>query len=208
MKIYLIRHARQDSKLCNVNVKLSEVGRQQAQLLGERLKYYKIDAIYSSDYIRAEETAQIVNQYIGVSHTVKPALREIDFGELEGNSDEYNLERYGEFLKERSAMQSDLAFPGGECGADVWNRAKDVLNEIICTNYENVAVVTHGGTIRSILAGVLGLDQVKKLQFGLSLENTSITELFYHKERNQIYIERFNDYAHLEKEPSLLRRNW
>lgn len=208
MNIFLIRHARQDSKLCNVNVPLSMVGRKQAELLGKRLHKYHIDMLYSSDYMRAEETARIVNQYLKVPHELRNELREIDFGALQGNSDEYNLEHYGTFLKERTAMTSDLKFPSGECGLDVWNRAKDVLNEIICANYENVAVVTHGGTIRSILSGILGVEQTRKLQFGLCLENTSITEINYHKERKCFYLERFNDYAHLEQEPELLRNNW
>ena len=208
MNIYLIRHARQNSKLCNVNVELSELGRKQADLLGKRLVKYNIDILYSSHYYRAKETAEIANTHLHINHMVREELREIEFCELEGNTDSYNLDRYGDFLKERSAMSSDLAFPSGECGADVWERAKNVLNEIICTDYKNVAIVTHGGTIRSLVTGVLGMDQANKLQFGLSLENTSITQLVYHKERNRFYLERFNDYAHLEHEPELLRRNW
>ncbi len=189
-------------------MELSEVGKQQADLLGKRLAMYSIDLLYSSDYIRAKETAEIANAYLHAEHRVREELREIDFGELEGNTDAYNLEHYGDFLKERSTMDSDLAFPAGECGQDVWNRARKVLNEIIATNYENVAIVTHGGTIRSILAGILGMDQAHKLQFGLCLENTSITQLNYNKERQQFYVERFNDYAHLEQYSQLLRKNW
>ena len=37
MKLYLIRHGRQNSRLCNVNVDLCEEGYRQAALLGERL---------------------------------------------------------------------------------------------------------------------------------------------------------------------------
>ena len=36
MRIYLIRHGRQNSPLCNVNVPLSDAGKRQAELLGER----------------------------------------------------------------------------------------------------------------------------------------------------------------------------
>lgn len=49
MRIYLIRHGRQNSPLCNVNVPLSDAGRRQAELLGERLKKESIDAVWSSD---------------------------------------------------------------------------------------------------------------------------------------------------------------
>lgn len=208
MNLYLIRHARQNSKLCNVNVPLSEEGREQARLLGEALSDYGIDALYSSHYFRAKETAEIVNQILNVPYYVREELREIEYGDLEGNTDEYNKIHFAEFLKERDSLQSDIAFPNGENGEQVFERAFYVLNEIIRTDYENVAIVTHGGTIRSLVAGILGMSQKDKLLFGLSLENTSITKLCYQKEKNRFYLEQFNDYAHLKMEPALLRKNW
>lgn len=48
MNIYLIRHGRQNSRLCNVDVELSKEGREQADLLGKRLEKYDIEAVYSS----------------------------------------------------------------------------------------------------------------------------------------------------------------
>ena len=84
MKIYLIRHGRQCSKLCNVNVDLCEEGFRQAALLGERLMKAKIDKVYSSDYLRAVQTAQAANLYWNVEHEILPELREISFGDMEG----------------------------------------------------------------------------------------------------------------------------
>ena len=63
MNIYLIRHGRQNSKLCNVDVELSKEGREQAALVGKRLAKYNIDVVYSSQLIRAVETADIINEY-------------------------------------------------------------------------------------------------------------------------------------------------
>ena len=37
MRLYLIRHGRQNSKLCNVDVDISEAGYNQSILLGQRL---------------------------------------------------------------------------------------------------------------------------------------------------------------------------
>ena len=51
MRILLIRHGRQNSPLCNVDVPLSEAGRAQAALLGERLKHGGIDAVWSLSLI-------------------------------------------------------------------------------------------------------------------------------------------------------------
>ena len=57
MKLYLIRHGRQSSKLCNVDVDLSEAGFRQAALVGERLVPAKIDAVYSSCLLYTSDAA-------------------------------------------------------------------------------------------------------------------------------------------------------
>ena len=47
MRIYLVRHARQCSPLCNVNVELAPEGVQQAELLAARMKEWNfVEAIY------------------------------------------------------------------------------------------------------------------------------------------------------------------
>ena len=80
MKIFLIRHGRQCSKLCNVDVDLSEEGYRQASLLGERLFHENIQVVYSSNLLRAVETAQAANLYWNVEHIIRPELREISVG--------------------------------------------------------------------------------------------------------------------------------
>lgn len=208
MNIYLIRHGRQNSKLCNVDVELNEIGRRQANLVGKRLANYDIDVIYSSHYLRAYETAKIINSYLNVEHFVNENLREIDFGDLQGNTDDYINKYFKDFKSEREAMISDIAFPNGENGQDVLNRIMPILESIINSNYKNIVIVTHGGVIRSILTYIAGAKQNNKLRFAQSLENCSISQIFYKEQNKKFYIERFNDYAHLEIDKKLLRKNW
>ena len=208
MNIYLIRHGRQSSSLCNVNVGLAEEGYRQADLLGRRLESYHIDALYSSHLIRAVETAKIINQYLKLDHIIKENICEISFGALEGNTDEYIMENFADFKTNQMKLMEDVPYPSGECGADVYKRAMVTIEEILKSDKQNVAVVTHGGVIRSLIAGLLGLDMSKKLLFGVSLENCSVTQLIYDKNYKRFYLQRFNDYTHLEIEPGLLRRNW
>ena len=66
----------------------------------------------------------------------------------------------------------------------------------------------HGGVIRSLCACITGTEQRHKLKYGIDLENTSITEILYDEKRDLFFLERFNDYAHLEHTPELLRRGW
>lgn len=63
MELYLIRHGRQSSRLCNVNVDLSPEGRRQAALLGHRLADWGIEVLYSSSLIRAVQTAEEINRF-------------------------------------------------------------------------------------------------------------------------------------------------
>lgn len=177
-------------------------------LLGERLKNSGIEKLYSSDLIRAVETAEILNQYLRVEHQIVPQLREISFGELEGKHEDVIQSEYHDFLKQRQSMEEDLPYPGGENGEMVAGRAIPVLLDIAKGNQEKVAIVTHGGLIRAILAKILGMDMAKKLMFAKVLENTSITQLDYHRKTGRFTIERINDYAHLEQEEALLRKHF
>lgn len=208
MNLYLIRHGRQNSRLCNVNVDLSEEGYRQAALLGERLAPASIDAVYSSDLLRAMETAEAANLYWHAEHIVRPGLREISFGDMEGMSDEDIAVIFADFKKEQEKMEKDLPYPGGECAGDVVKRAMPVFLEIAGSGYKNVAVVTHGGVIRCMAAAMIGLDLARYRMLGTALENCSITEAVYHPENGLFTVERFNDYAHLEKYPELLRGAW
>lgn len=208
MKIYLIRHGRQNSRLCNVDVPLAPEGIRQAELTGERLRAACIEKVYVSDLIRARETAEAAGKFWNAPVEVRPELKEISFGRLEGLSDGEIREKFADFQREFARMEKDLPYPGGECAADVVARALPVLREIMEGQEETVAVVTHGGVIRSLTASLLGMDLARWRMLGRNLENCSITELEYRKEDRRVTVERFNDYAHLEPYPELLRKNW
>lgn len=206
--LYLIRHGRQNSTLCNVDVELDAAGRRQAHLLGRRLQSYSICRIITSDLLRAKETGDIVNSYLHLPVIREEGLREINFGALTGHTNAYIKEHFGDFLYEQQRRKTDISYPEGECGADVVKRAYPVLCQLAEGIDENIAIVSHGGVIRSIVSHIVNAGPENKLLFGLDLENTSITHLKYDSQMKRFYLERFNDYGHLEQEPELLRRNW
>ena len=209
MNIYLIRHGRQNSKRCNVDVELSPEGREQAEITGRRLQDYGIEAVYSSNLKRAVETADLINQYLDKPRFYDDRLREAEFGDLTGLENSVLKQRYREFLEKRATMTEDLPYPGGgENSAAVYQRAMEALREIVQKDYENVCIVTHGGVIRALLTGIVKAPPQRWLTFGRQLENCSITELLYDKDMGTYHIERFNDYAHFEKEDRLLRKHF
>lgn len=215
--IYLIRHARQNSPLCNVNVPLAEAGIVQSELVGERLKAYNIDKVYSSNLIRAKMTAAIIREKLGLpsddnGEYERIGLRETDFGELTGLPDEIIKVKYKDYFNQREYAVSDLRIPGGENGEEVYKRMnkeiEEIINEAISDNYSNVAVVTHGGAIRCYLAGLLGMPFGKRFTIAKTMENCSITQINYNTELKNYSVERINDYAHLDGHRELLRETF
>jgi broad specificity phosphatase PhoE len=206
VNLYLIRHGRQNSTLCNTDVELSKEGIAQCELLRDRLKNYNIDAIYSSDMHRARQTAEIINGALGLPHEIRAELREISFGLLEGKTDEYNEEHFKAFMEEQNKLIDDLPYPGGENGTSVYERAMPVIQEIVQSGKKDIVIVTHGGVIRAILAALFGRNQAKRFLFATSLENSSITQLRFDPDKDRFYLERFNDCAHVEGHPELRRR--
>ncbi len=208
VNLYLIRHGRQNSTLCNVDVELSDVGRLQAGLLKERLRNYNIDALYSSNLLRAKQTAEIVNEALSLSHVIREELREISFGLLTGQTEEYIEEHFADFRAEQKMLMEDIPYPEGENGTSVYERAMPVIQEIVQSGKKNIVVVTHGGTIRVLLAALFGKNQARRFLFGVSVENTGITQLVYNPQQDRFYLQRFNDYAHLDDHTQLQQRNW
>lgn len=214
VKLYFIRHGRQNSGLCNVDVPLDDAGIRQAELVAKRLELYNINKLYCSNLIRARETAEIIGKNLGLQPIIEEDFREISFGDMEGLDGARLKERFGDFIEERKKAKEDIPNPGGESGEDVFNRAMPIIRKIIEeakeqgreSGQKNIAIVTHGGLIRSVLAGVLEAPFAKKLCIGKDLENCSITEINFDEETGNFIVERVNDYAHIEVEPELLRK--
>ena len=207
MRLILIRHGRQSSPLCNVDVDLSEVGKQQAELLAKRLTGLAPDRIYTSALIRAKQTAEIL---FGAETCFmeREALNEISFGDMTGEADSRNAEKFPEYFVAKKMKEENLRLPGGECPTEVFERAVSVVEEAIASRAETVVFVTHGGVIRALVAGLLGLGAGQMLRIAEGLEHTSVTELWYSEEAGCFSLEKLNDASHLDGNPELSRSAW
>jgi probable phosphoglycerate mutase len=59
---------------------LNELGRGQARALAQTLGATPFDGLYSSDLVRARETAEIIAEQLGLPFHFDSRLREIDVG--------------------------------------------------------------------------------------------------------------------------------
>jgi broad specificity phosphatase PhoE len=199
MNIYLIRHGqKQNNSKDYATMELTEKGFKQANLLGKRLKKYNIERIYSSDMVRAIQTSEEINKYLNVDVILRHELREIDMGEYVEKDWKYIENNYPDFVREFSDHLSDVSYPNGECGGDVWKRSKETIEEIINSGLDNVVVVAHGGMLRVLLSEFVGLHQERRFFFGSPLENCSISLIKYDNKSRKFYIHYFNDYSHLD----------
>lgn len=215
--IYLLRHARQISPLCNVDVPLADEGLLQSKLIGKRLRTYNIDKVYSSNLIRAKMTAEIIRNEIGLYENSTKIyeledLRETDFGYLTGLSDDVIKEKYKDYFDRRETAIDDISIPDGENGIQVFERMNraicNIIDNSIKNNYENIAIVSHGGAIRCYLAGILKMPFGRRFAIAKNMENCSITQIDYHILNKNYSVERINDYSHLEGYEELLRKHF
>ncbi|MCL2672327.1 MAG: histidine phosphatase family protein [Clostridiales bacterium] len=201
MDIYLIRHG----ECCNVSIAffdtekntmdppLTEKGMRQAAKLADRCKGIGFDRIVSSDLSRARQTAEQLKIASSCDLSIDPSFREIDMGDIHTKP----WEDYPELYAKWRLHLEDLPYPNGENGEDVWNRCRIQLARLLETQYKKIAIVCHGGTIRSILCGVLGIPQHKRFYLGFPLENCSITMIRYGESEKKFYLHTLNDFLHL-----------
>src|SRR5262249_12016305 len=203
--ITLIRHGEtawnaSDRWQGHAHVPLNDDGKRQAALLGEHLVPIasEITGIYTSDLIRARQTAEIV-----AAHIIKPILvdarwREIDLGEWQGLTiDEvrtWDAERYRYIMSD----PVNLPRPSGESSKQVAERALQAVEELTRHHQgEHVLVVTHGGTIRNLLDHLGLWDKNNPV-----IDNTAHSRLL-HRAQNAVpwILDTFNVSAHLKRAP-------
>ncbi len=156
---------------------LNELGRQQARDLAYRLSALDIAAIYSSDSIRAAETAEVVAAHLGLGVSQDLRLREVSFGEWEGLTRHEINARYEGAFSEWDAFEL-AAPPGGETDVEMAERVIEALSEIAARHSSvRVLVVTSGGPIRAAQAHAAGIDQASARRHFERADNCAVFEL-------------------------------
>ncbi|HSM94227.1 MAG TPA: histidine phosphatase family protein [Anaeromyxobacteraceae bacterium] len=137
---------------------LSETGRAQAEAIGRRVAPEHPVAIYTSPSLRARDTAAPLAAALGLAPIADERLREIGFGDFEGLTFAEAERRDPVTWREWMERPGEVRFPGGECWEDVRARAVDAAEAIAAAHPAvPVAVVTHGGVVRALLAEALAI---------------------------------------------------
>ena len=181
-----VRHAqslanKEETFIGHKDMDLSELGHEQAKLLGEYLvkKEYPIDVIYSSDLLRPYHTVEPYAKAVGKEIIKDKQLREIYAGRWEGEkfADLLTLfpESYKIWLSDIGSCRCD----DGESVAELYERINREIDRIAEKHDgETVLLATHATPIRCLTArakgvGTEGLKDVKWC------ENTAINIFEY-----------------------------
>ncbi|HEY3426968.1 MAG TPA: alpha-ribazole phosphatase [Negativicutes bacterium] len=198
-KLILVRHGQ---TVWNVEMKyqghsdiaLTEKGVQQAELVANRLANEKINAVYASDLSRAFQTAEKIARKFTLPVTSLPDLREISFGKWEGLTYDGIYKEWPDVMNKLFTHPDEVQIPGGETFRQVKERASQAIEKLVAKHPdETIAVVSHGGTIRTILCAILDihLNHV----WNIVQDNTAVNIINYYSERTMVSL--VNDTHHL-----------
>jgi broad specificity phosphatase PhoE len=149
-----------------LQIHLNEKGKAQAVQLAKSLRQYKITHIYSSNLIRARETAEIINNSFSLPIVIDDRLDERDWGAWENqNRDEIlkQIRASGNIWNEENLDANPYK---GETTRNLMVRCAQFLNYLVGNHSaaDVVLVITHGGPMRMILGIIKGLHDEQYLR--------------------------------------------
>ncbi|MEY8351279.1 histidine phosphatase family protein [Bacillus cereus] len=150
----------------NSNIPLDQDGFSVAHKLAERLATENWGIIYSSDLLRAKQTAEAIGKSIeNIEIYLDPRLREAGGGEIEGTTEKERISKWGENWRNLNL--------GIESADSVLARALPFIEEITYKYpNKNILIVSHGAFIKHLLK-----ELVPHLNMTESPKNTSITKI-------------------------------
>ena len=163
-KIIIIRHGQslgneQRIYLGHTDYDLSVIGKKQAEICADYFADENISAIYSSDLIRAYNTALPHSLRHSLPVQKSQNLREVNVGEWEGRKiDEIRELWPHEFDYEWAKLFGSSTPPGGEPVYEAAKRAYNELLDIAKANEGTILVTMHGAVIRAFWCYSQGIE--------------------------------------------------
>ncbi|MHA1673015.1 MAG: histidine phosphatase family protein [Promethearchaeota archaeon] len=210
-KIIIIQHCQSEHHINNMtggwtDTPLTKLGREQANLVGLRLKgdietYFNPEnyAIYSSDLKRAWQTAEIIGEHLNLPVIADKGLREINTGIAAGKTKEW-AKTHRNPKDEKNFDWEYRPFPQGETWREFFRRVCSCMEQIFNSDDKNLIIVTHGGALAYIVSWWLkcGEDVMGKCYFIASPGSLSVLlESRYYLGQHVLSI--FNDTSHLSE---------
>jgi probable phosphoglycerate mutase len=202
-KIILIQHCQSEHHINNMSggwtdTPLTDLGRKQAEFIGAKLRK-DLDAdeyvLYSSDLMRAKQTAEIVGKHLNLEVIQEMGLREINTGIAAGKTKDWARENRnpgsgGGFNIDYQEFQE------GETFRQFYSRVCNCMERICDSQKKDMIIVTHGGTLAYIIAWWMNFEphMLAKACFSASAGSISLLQENNY-EQNTLRV--LNDTSHL-----------
>ena len=176
------------------NTALSEHGVQQARATASRLADVAIDAAYSSDLVRASETARILLEGRDTSLVQTAELRERYYGVFEGLTVDERRTRHPDMFAASLVKDLDFAPAGGESARKTLDRMAAFVGGIKEKHLEETVLLAgHGGSLRSLILAVMDLPPEATWKFVMANCSLTIIDTYWDNAVLRLY----NDTSHL-----------
>ncbi|MBI2644913.1 histidine phosphatase family protein [Candidatus Uhrbacteria bacterium] len=180
-KLYIVRHGETEANRDgiiqgHIDRPLTEEGMKEVQKTAEKLWHIHFDAVYSSDLLRAQRTAEIILLERQLAVKTTAALRERNWGKFDGRPTQEFYKECAEALKifEDLTHEEKMSFQFAdvESHEKIAIRLNRFLREIAVTHDgQTILISTHGGIMRAFLIH-LGWGTFENLPSG-SVKNAS-----------------------------------
>ncbi len=177
---------------------LSRRGWSQARAVARRLRMANLHRIYASPLVRALETARTIGEHARLPVHPVADFREVGLGAWEGRPVALLRRRHAALYETWLKTPSRARIPEAERIPQFQRRVLAAFRGVLEESHHGatIAIVSHGGVIRVIIAHVLGVS-FDPLMRGISLGNTSITRLT--RTRGRLAVTVLNDMAHVHR---------
>jgi probable phosphoglycerate mutase len=177
---------------------LSELGHRQAEATARALANERVTALYSSDLLRAVQTAEPLARATGLELRQTAALRERSVGSMEGLTFEEAAAAHPEEYAALLRRDFEHVLTGGESYRQLLDRAAAEFDRAIERHRgSTVALFSHTGTICILALHLMGaLDAPALKPVWLSSNNCGVTR-FSIEHGGLIRVKAFNDTRHL-----------
>ena len=161
-KLFLVRHGQSAGNAegrfgGHSPTPLSDLGFEQARLTAEALAREKINAIYSSDLLRAVQTAEPLSKLVGIPIVTSEAFRERNVGVLEGLTFDESKQEYPNDYYALVNRNIHHVITKGESYANLLDRITVELRNLLRKHRgERIAVFTHTGALCFMTLHLLG----------------------------------------------------
>jgi 2,3-bisphosphoglycerate-dependent phosphoglycerate mutase len=160
--LVLVRHGQSKYNLENrftgeLDIDLTELGKQEAKEAGQKLINYTFDFAYTSILKRAQESLKIILKEIHQSDIQiieNKALNERNYGNLQGLNKAETISKFGQKQVDIWRRSYAIRPPEGESLEDTYNRTVPYFKQFIEPKLKlqkNILIVAHGNSLRALV---------------------------------------------------------